>query len=43
MYVNKVVPWKSSNFEIPERHQDWIADENPYGRKSQGTIHAENA
>ncbi|KAJ5251189.1 hypothetical protein N7489_001599 [Penicillium chrysogenum] len=43
MYVNKVVPWKSSNFEIPERHQDWIADENPYGRKSQGTLHAENA
>ena len=30
-------------YEIPERHQDWIADENPYGRKSQGTLHAENA
>ncbi|KAI2711347.1 hypothetical protein CBS147354_8360 [Penicillium roqueforti] len=43
MYVNKVVPWKSSSYEIPERHQDWIADENPYGRKSEGTIHAENA
>ncbi|KAJ5212879.1 hypothetical protein N7449_000048 [Penicillium cf. viridicatum] len=43
MYVNKVVPWKSSNYEIPERHQDWIADENPYGRKSHGTLHAENA
>ncbi|KAI3118845.1 hypothetical protein CBS147330_8861 [Penicillium roqueforti] len=43
MYVNKVVPWKSSSYEIPERHQDWIADENPYGRKSEGTIHADNA
>lgn len=43
MYVNRVVPWKSSNYEIPERHQDWIADENPYGRKSQGTLHTENA
>ncbi|KAJ5951597.1 Major facilitator superfamily domain general substrate transporter [Penicillium vulpinum] len=43
MYVNKVVPWKSTSFEIPERHQDWIAEENPYGRKSQGALHAENA
>lgn len=43
MYVNKVVPWKSSDYQIPERHQDWIADENPYGRKSQGTLHTEIA
>ncbi|CAG8146528.1 unnamed protein product [Penicillium salamii] len=43
MYVNKVVPWKSSDYEIPERHQDWIADENPYGRKEQRAMHTENA
>ncbi|KAJ5557947.1 hypothetical protein N7535_009440 [Penicillium sp. DV-2018c] len=42
MYVNKVVPWKSSDFEIPERHEDWIAEENPYGRKPQ-RVHAEDA
>ncbi|KAJ5340096.1 Major facilitator superfamily domain general substrate transporter [Penicillium brevicompactum] len=43
MYVNKVVPWKSSSYEIPERHQDWIAEENPYGRKGDRASHTENA
>ncbi|KAJ5981874.1 hypothetical protein N7499_009069 [Penicillium canescens] len=42
MYVNKVVPWKSSSYEIPQR-QEWAADESPYGRKEEQMYHAENA
>ncbi|OGE49830.1 hypothetical protein PENARI_c019G12318 [Penicillium arizonense] len=42
MYVNKVVPWKSSSYEIPQR-QEWVADESPYGRKEEQMYHAENA
>lgn len=42
MYVNKVVPWKSSKYEIPQR-QEWAADESPSGRKEEQMYHAENA
>lgn len=43
MYVNKVAPWKSSDFEIPRRHE-WLAEESsPYARKEQEMFHAENA
>ncbi|KAJ5757278.1 uncharacterized protein N7511_007460 [Penicillium nucicola] len=42
MYVNKVAPWKSSSYEIPQR-EDWAAEENPYGHKEEQMYHAENA
>ncbi|KAJ5605302.1 hypothetical protein N7510_010456 [Penicillium lagena] len=43
MYVNKVAPWKSSEFEIPRRHE-WLAEESDmYARKEQEMFHAENA
>lgn len=42
MYVNKVVPWKSSSYEIPRR-QEWLSDESPPGRKEQEMTHTENA
>ncbi|KAJ5890344.1 uncharacterized protein N7473_006572 [Penicillium subrubescens] len=43
MYVNKVAPWKSSKYEIPQQIREWDAAENPSGRKEQEMYHAENA
>ncbi|KNG91416.1 MFS monosaccharide transporter [Aspergillus nomiae NRRL 13137] len=41
MYVNKVTPWKSSNFEMPSLHDQQYG--NQYGRKESHSYHAENA
>ncbi|KAG0152894.1 hypothetical protein PDIDSM_1853 [Penicillium digitatum] len=42
-YVFAGCSLEEQRLQIPERHQDWIADENPYGRKSQGTPSTEIA
>ena len=41
MYVNKVTPWKSSNFEMPSLRDQQYGDQ--YGRKESRSYHAENA
>lgn len=43
MYVNKVAPWKSSNYQLPPRY-DWESSDNQAdGRKEDEAYHSENA
>ncbi|KAH8431088.1 sugar porter family MFS transporter [Aspergillus melleus] len=43
MYVNKIVPWKSSSFEMPElRSQSHGGMDAKYARKESQSYHAEN-
>lgn len=42
MYTNKILPWKSSSFQVPWQ---WASAEDPadQSRKNQESVHNENA
>lgn len=41
MYVNRVAPWKSSKYQLPQR-SEWTYDDNAYRQKEE-KAHSENA